>query len=394
MQNILARTILSTAVVSLLGSVPAAAGRSVHHDQGYLLWPDGAPGAKGTADVDQPRLTVHLPDNRSHEPVAAVIVNPGGGYRILASDHEGLQVARWLNRNGVAAFVLRYRLAPAYAADDALLDALRAVRYVRHRAEEFGVSPDRVGMLGFSAGGHLTAAAGTGFDPGRPEAEDPVERHSSRPDFLVPVYAAISPALFEREISWSALEEKVTPDTPPTFLVHTHEDGLVVPEHSILFYQALHEAGVPAELHIFTHGPHGTGLAPGDPELSRWQPLLLAWMRRLALLTDRPRASVAGEVTVDGEPLYWGWVTFVPEDDSLPTSVSYLDWQAKGAFEIPAESGPCPGRHVVEVQRVSKDFSAPQSGGYSMDDAERFVQEGVVEIQPGSNRVRIAVTSP
>lgn len=275
----------------------------------------------------------------------------------------------------------------------ALLDALRAVRYVRHRAADFGVSAKRVGMLGFSAGGHLTAAAGTGFDPGDPTAEDPVERHSSRPDFLVPIYPAISPTLFEREISWTALETKVTAETPPTFLVHTHQDGLVVPEHSILFYQALHRAGVPAELHIFTHGGHGTGLAPGDPELSQWPPLLLRWLRRSALLTDRPRAAVSGEVTVDGQPLYWGWVTFLPEGDSPPTAVAYLDFNKKGAFEIPAEAGPCPGTYRVEVHRVSTDFTEKQSGRYSMDDAERLVFEGTVKIQPGSNEISVAVSS-
>jgi acetyl esterase/lipase len=383
----------SMAAILLHGSAGAVGAESAsHHDRAYLLWPDGAPKADGREDVDRPQLTVHLPDpGRANG--TAVIVNPGGGYRILASDHEGLQVARWLNRHGVAAFVLRYRLAPTYGPDVALLDALRAVRYVRYRATDFGVSPGRVGMLGFSAGGHLTAAAGTGFDRGDSGAEDPVERLSSRPDFLVPVYAAISPALFEREPSWSALETQVTPDTPPSFLVHTHQDGVVVPEHSILFYQALHRAGVPAELHIFTQGPHGTGLAPGDPDLSQWQPLLLAWLRRSALLTDLPRAGVSGSVTVDGQPLYWGWLTLLPEDDSLPTAVSYLDFNKKGAFEIPPEAGPCPGTHRVEVHRVSTDFTDKQSGTYSMEDAEVLVLEGTVEIEPGSNQIDVAVSS-
>jgi acetyl esterase/lipase len=395
MNNAPARFLVTASSAVFLLACPVAGGaadKPAHHDQAYLLWPDGAPKADGNQDIDQPWLTVHLPEPAQANGTA-VIVNPGGGYRILASDHEGLQVARWLNRHGVAAFVLRYRLGPKYAPEVALLDAQRAVRYVRGRAADFGVSPKRVGMLGFSAGGHLTAAAGTSFDPGDPAAEDPIERDSSRPDFLVPVYAAISPALFEREVTWSALETQVTADTPPTFLVHTHQDGLVVPEHSIRFYQALHQAGVPAELHIFTHGPHGSGLAPGDPDLSQWQPLLLGWLRRSALLTDRPRAAVSGEVTVDGKPLYWGWLTFLPEDESLPTAVSYLHFSAKGAFEIPAETGPCPGRYRVEVHRVSTDFSAQQSGAYSMEDAERLLLPGTVEIAPGSNQIRVAVSS-
>ena len=252
-----------------------AADLARHHDQAYLLWPAGAPEAESSEDVDKPQLTVHLP-NRADANGTAVIVNPGGGFRILASDHEGLQVARWLNRHGIAAFVLRYRLGPRYEREVALGDAQRAVRYVRHHAADFGVSPSRVGMLGFSAGGNLTAAAGTSFDPGDPAAEDPVERHSNRPDFLVPIYPVVAPDLFGRETSRKGLDAEVTSDTPPTFLVHTHQDPVVVPEHSIRFYQALHRAGVPAELHVFAHGPHGTGMAPGDPELSQCSPFSFA----------------------------------------------------------------------------------------------------------------------
>ena len=248
-------------------------------------------------------------------------------------------------------------------------------------------------MLGFSAGGNLTAAAGTSFDPGDPAAEDPVERQSNRPDFLVPIYPVIAPDLFGRETGRKGLETAVTSETPPTFLVHTHQDGSVVPEHSIRFYQALHRAGVPAELHVFAHGPHGTGMAPGDPELSQWQPLLLRWLRRSALLTDLERAAVSGQVTVDGKPLYWGWLTFVPEDESLPTAVAYLDWHDQGAYELPAGAGPCPGRYQVEVHRVATDFSAQQSGAYSMDDSERLVLSEKIEIQPGTNAIRMAVTS-
>lgn len=383
----------STAAL-FVGSTAAgfAADVSRHHDQAYLLWPGGAPEAAGSQDIDQPQLTVHLPAQGDANGTA-VIVNPGGGYRILASDHEGLQVARWLNRHGIAAFVLRYRLGPKYGPDVALVDAQRAVRYVRQRAADFGVSPKRIGMLGFSAGGHLTAAAGTSFAPGDPGAADPVERHSSRPDFLVPIYPAIASDLFQRDTSWKSLDTAVTSETPPTFLVHTHQDGVVVSEHSIRFYQALYRAGVPAELHVFTHGPHGTGMAPGDPELSQWQPLLLHWLRRSALLTDLERAAVSGQVTVDGKPLYWGWLTFVPEDESLPTAVAYLDFKVQGAYEVPAGAGPCPGRYRVEVHRVATDFSARQLGAYSMDDAERLVLREKIEIRPGTNTIAVAVSS-
>ncbi len=356
------------------------------------LWPGGAPDAQGTAPTDVPQLTVHLPE-RAASNGAAVIVAPGGGYRILAADHEGLQVARWLNRQGIAAFVLRYRLGPTYTAEQSLQDAQRAVRTVRHRAERLGVSASRVGMLGFSAGGHLTAAAGTSFDAGRPDASDPVERVSSRPDFLVPIYAAISPELFEREIPWAALDEKVTAETPPAFLVHTHRDRVVVPEHSILFYQALHRAGIAAELHIFTHGPHGTGLAPGDPQLAEWPTLLLGWLQRNRFLTDQPRAAVRGEVTVDGKPLYWGWVSLQPEDPTLPAAVSYMGWDAGGRFEIPAEDGPTVGRYRATVHRVSKDFTEKRDGSYSTDDAESWAA-GIVTIEPGENVLELEVETP
>ena len=159
----------------------------------FLLWPAGAPGAEGRESTDMPSISVHLP-----QPAKAIgtgiVINPGGGYRTLASDHEGLQVARWLNRQGIAAFVLKYRIGPKYTTETSLLDGLRAVRLVRANAGKLGISPTRLGMLGFSAGGHLVTAVGTRYDAGLASSADPVERVSSRPDFLVPVYAVTSGA--------------------------------------------------------------------------------------------------------------------------------------------------------------------------------------------------------
>lgn len=364
-----------------------------------LLWPDGAPGAQGEEAADKPALTVHLAAPESNTG-AAVIVNPGGGYRILASDHEGLQVARRLNSFGINAFVLRYRLRPKYDPSFALLDAQRAVRYVRSRAREAGIDPQRIGMLGFSAGGHLTTAAGTAFDDGDPEAGDPIERVSSRPDFLAPIYAVTAGELLRGNAgAYRDTAAAVTAETPPTFLVHTHTDPTVTPKHSLAFYQALLDAGVSAEMHVFSFGPHGTGLAPGDPDLGQWPALLRGWLRRQGLLTGAERAEVRGAVLLDGEPLYWGWLTLLPENENYPPAMAYMGRRSGGKFRIEAAVGPAVGRYRVEAYRVAADFSAPASGSYSLENAEKFTRESptgdalVAHIAPGVNELKIEISS-
>jgi acetyl esterase/lipase len=258
-----------------------------------LLWPTGAPGALGDADTDKPALTVFLPAENPTK--TGVVVAPGGGYQHLAMEKEGFAVARWLNEHGVAAFVLKYRLGPTYHHPVELGDAQRAIRMVRANAAEYGVAEDHVGMWGFSAGGHLTATAGTHFDTGNADATDGIEKKGSRPDFLILAYPVITladpsahsgsrkfllgdtpdPTLVQ---SLSA-ETQVTPQTPPTFLFSTTDDKTVPVANSVLFYQALVKAGVPAEMHIFQHGAHGAGLAPTNPQLSVWPDLLIKWMR-------------------------------------------------------------------------------------------------------------------
>ena len=391
--------ILSLCILALAGGTGIAAGDAVLDYEQVLLWPGGAPEAKGDEDVDRPALTIHLTSPEQNTGTA-VVVNPGGGYRILASDHEGLQVARWLNSVGINAFVLRYRLLPEYPSSVALLDAQRAVRYVRSNAEELGISPTRIGVLGFSAGGHLTTAVGTSFEAGDPGATDPIERVSSRPDFLVPVYPAVTGTLLRGNVeTYYDTSLDVTESTPPTFLVHTHTDPTVTPQHSIAFYQALLDAGVSAEMHIFAFGPHGTGLAPGDPDLGQWPGLLHGWLRRQGLLTDAERVEVSGTVLLDGEPLYWGWITLIAEDDRNPPAMSYMGRRSEGSFTMAAEVGPTPGRYRVEVHRVAKDFSSPASGSYSIENAERFTKSSPggedirVEIRPGPNDLKIEVTT-
>jgi acetyl esterase/lipase len=266
-----------------------------------LLWPQGAPLAQGEDPEDQPSLTIHLPSPEKANG-AAVVVCPGGGYRHLALDHEGRQVAEWLNANGIAAFVLKYRLAPKYRYPAPMLDAQRAVRFVRAGAKEWSVDPDRIGILGFSAGGHLAATVGTHFDKGNPDSEDAIERAGCRPDFMILIYAnaTLKPEYFR----WGAIEaifaDKATPElleslsnetqvtaeTPPAFLIHTNEDRVVFAENSVLFYLALRRAGVPAEMHIYEKGGHGFGLAPGNPILSTWPGHCIAWMHGRGFLTQ------------------------------------------------------------------------------------------------------------
>jgi acetyl esterase/lipase len=265
-----------------------------------LLWPAGAPGALGDEDVDKPTLTVFLP-LAPNPTKTGVVVAPGGGYTHLAVEKEGFAFARWLNERGVAAFVLQYRLGPKYHYPVELEDAQRAIRMVRAHAAEYGVATDHVGMWGSSAGGHLTATAGTKFDAGKAGASDEIERQGSRPDFLILSYPVITfkepdlhrgslkfllgdtpdPALVD---SLSA-ETQVTKNTPPAFLFATTDDKTVPVINSVMFYSALVKAGVPAEMHLFQHGSHGAGLAPENPQLSGWPDLLAKWMRERGYMT-------------------------------------------------------------------------------------------------------------
>ena len=184
------------------------------------LWTAAIPHAKGSGIIAQPILTIHrASDDKANG--AACIVAPGGGYRILASDHEGLQVAKWLNRKGITCFVLRYRVGPKYHSSVSLLDGLRAVRFVRYFSEEYEIDPERIGMLGFSAGGHLTVAVGTAWNVGVEASIDPIEKISSRPDFLVPVYAVTNGKKRGRKADeYTSTDEQVDSQTPPLSLIH------------------------------------------------------------------------------------------------------------------------------------------------------------------------------
>jgi acetyl esterase/lipase len=273
----------------------------------YLLWENGAPGAQGSGDEDKPTLTLFPARSGWANPgtmTTAVIVAPGGTYHRLAANHEGRQVANFLNSLGITAFVLRYRVGPRYHHPIEMWDAQRAIRLVRARAQEFGIRPDRVGFMGFSAGGHLASTVATHFDSGNSSAADPVDRLGSRPDFAILAYPVISAtAQYAHVDSMNNLlgehpdrkllqelsaELHVTRETPPTFLFATSADTAVPPENSIAFYLALHRAGVPAELHVFENGPHGVGLAMWDPVLGEWSTLLRNWLMARGLLGMPP----------------------------------------------------------------------------------------------------------
>ncbi len=247
------------------------------------------------SDPFEPTMDIYLPPP-DKAIGSAVIVLPGGGYGGLATSHEGKQVAEFFNSQGIAAFVVRYRHAPRYHHPIPLGDAQRAIRIVRSRAAEFKISPSRIGVMGFSAGGHLTSTTVTHFDAGKADATDPIERMSSRPDFGVLCYPVITlmDEPFVHKGSRSNLlgpspaeglqknlsnELQVTKETPPCFLFHTDDDKGVPAENSVLFYLALRKAGVPAEMHIFKPGNHGLGLAPTNPSLSIWPTLLVNWMK-------------------------------------------------------------------------------------------------------------------
>ena len=284
------------------------------NDNAYLgiqtvrLWPGDAPQAKGKTCNDIPALTVFEPQP-GHANGSAVVIFPGGAYAHLAANLEGGQVAEWFTARGFHAFVLSYRLSSnGYLLPVPLIDARRAIQTVRARAADYQIDPHRIVVIGFSAGGHLAALASTQFIPGSPDAEDPIDRVSSRPDFVVlgyPWIGAISSdtshlsycKLFNVMDQCEALRKAfspdlyVTKDTPPTFWYHTFNDKTVPVEQGLRYYEALVKAGVPAEAHIFENGPHGTGLGSGDPALDQWPGLLETWLRANGLLTRAAAAS-------------------------------------------------------------------------------------------------------
>lgn len=257
------------------------------------LWENGAPGANGTEPKDIPMAMVRLP--ASDTPTGALVICPGGGYGGLAMGHEGKEMAEWANEMGLAAIICDYRhRGKGYGHPAPLQDAQRAIRLVRAKAADWHIDPARVGILGFSAGGHLCSTVLTRFDAGDPQNADTIERQSSRPDYGILAYPVIlfgQPATHkgsERNLLGESPDPKVlasfqsdlnvTKETPPTFLFHTLEDKAVRPENSVAFYSAMIRQGVPGELHVYEKGPHGVGLAKKIPGTSDWSNACRRWL--------------------------------------------------------------------------------------------------------------------
>lgn len=258
-----------------------------------LLWPDGAPGALGTEDKDKPKLLVFHAGKKAQK-VPAIVVCPGGGYGHLAMGHEGHQIAAWLNSIGITAAVLDYRhRGKGYGHPAPLQDAHRALRLVRHHAETWHIDKHKVGVLGFSAGGHLAASASVHHDAGREGATDAIEQQPCRPDFSVLCYAVLAfgepfahkgsqrnllgKDAAQELIRKMSAEKQVATTTPPTFLWHTTADRVVPPENSVRYYLALVKNKVPCEMHLFEKGRHGVGLGKGLAA-ERWPELCQRWL--------------------------------------------------------------------------------------------------------------------
>lgn len=294
-------------LIAFIGSIVFSAGavvdKAVAASEPTIikLWEGVAPGTPATKPEDEPVLLMSQPDDKSARVPTAIIVLPGGGYGGLAMDHEGQQIAEWLNSLGITAFILKYRMhGTGHMHPVPMMDGQRAIRLVRTRAKEWGIDPARIGVLGFSAGGHLTSTLATHFDSGKVEVTDGIDRASSRPDFAVLCYPVISttaeyahkgsvknllgehpdPALLKSLSN----ETQVTPQTPPIFIFQTSEDKGVPAENCIAFYLACHKAGVPVEMHIFQNGRHGVGLAKDIAGTRQWPELCREWLKVRGLL--------------------------------------------------------------------------------------------------------------
>ena len=255
------------------------------------LWPAGAPGAIGNTPADIPTLHAMIPDKPNG---TAVVVCPGGGYSACV-DHEKYNVAEWFNSLGITAFVLIYRVGPRYHHPAMLHDVARAVRTVRAGAAKWKIDPNRIGVIGFSAGGHLAATISVHHDAGNPSAADPIDRVSSRPDWAVLCYPVITmgekshvgsrnnllgDAPAPTLLDFVSPERNVTADTPPTFIYHRTFDNIVPPHHPLMYASALAEKNVPFELHIYDHKGHGSVFALGDPIDGDWPERLTRWLSR------------------------------------------------------------------------------------------------------------------
>jgi acetyl esterase/lipase len=332
---------LACIVITVLMTAPPifAADKPYVPPTPVLLWPDGAPGATGNSEEDKPAISVYLPDADKNTS-CAIVVCPGGGFTHRATDYEGVIIAEWLRAHGIAAFVLRYRIHPLYKNSDAVADAHRAMQFLRAHADEYKISTDRIGMIGFSAGSELACLAAFSAADGKPDAADIIDRQSSRLNFMVLGYG-------------SSQGQVNRTNTPPTFFFCTAEDR----GHAtgmIDLFTAMYDANIPAEIHIFPNGEHGVGLANGDAVLGMWPQLMYNWIRAQNFLTASPRVNLSGHVKLDGQPLPHGSITFVPLDNSAaPPVTAYImnTDTATADYKFGRDPGPIPGKYRVEIRQ-------------------------------------------
>jgi acetyl esterase/lipase len=293
-----ARKFALSALLLALGTLSAATATLAQDQQVIYLWPGGAPGSESkiapeavrtTSDGEHVYSSIHRPSVRPYLPAkesatgAAVLVIPGGGHAEIWAEHEGATVASWLSAHGVAAFVLKYRLArekrSTYTIDgNEVPDAERAIRLIRHSAAEWNVDPNRIGVMGFSAGGQLTVLAATRFDAGNPQASDPIDRESSRPNFQAPIYPGPLPDV---NVDLANLPK----DTPQAFLLCGDQDSMKIAAGLAEYYAALKRSGIPAELHIYAGIGHGFGVRPSNTgPIAGWTDRFLEWLNARGLL--------------------------------------------------------------------------------------------------------------
>ncbi|MBL9153781.1 MAG: alpha/beta hydrolase [Verrucomicrobiales bacterium] len=399
--------IAAAATAFLVGTSPAA--------DSIPLWPDGkTPHANAKdAETGKPKLFTYLvPKEKANG--CAVVVTPGGGYGGLAADHEGHQIAVWWNERGVSAFVLHYRLGPeGHHFPTQLADVQRAIRTVRAKAADYGVDPRRIGVMGFSAGGHLASMASTKFNEKAYDASDAIDEASARPDFAVLCYPVIAMAsefahggsrknLLGGEFAPDSPEARhvssdlnVTAETPPTFIFQTDEDTAVPAENAVRYYLALRKHKIPAEMHIYQRGPHGVGLYLGDPITGTWSVLLDTWVRANGFYAPAPqRVAVAGEVTLNGNPVRWGSVTFHPAAGvTLPVVTARV---MAGKFSLPADQGPVVGGNRLTFS--ASTWETTQNEADRVIQADRLSQNdpspAMIEVTEGLAPLKFALQSP
>lgn len=357
-----AHPLLRLSLIAMLTWLAASSARAADEER-ILLWPDGAPEAKGEEALDKPELIVY-PAHPKTANGTAVVVCPGGGYRVLAIDHEGQQVARWLNRIGITAFVLKYRLKPKYEPKHALQDVRKALSIVRAKSVELKFNPQRVGILGFSAGGHLSSMSLLR----RTDEPEDVER----PNFGILIYPAY---IYSNDDPALGTPVDPSPETPPIFIACTTKDSYV--QGSIRLYDKLLEHGADAELHMFGGwGPHGLGMAPAEPAFGKWPELARTWLRKQSLLTDAAKHDVSGKIMVDGEPANRGWVRLTPVDDETLPIVATNIRGKDGAYSFAKHGGVCEGVYAVDVWLQATGFEADPT----IEDAVRLTNEGAVRV--------------